>query len=147
VQPPKQGIIRTDGKFIMNSSANRQVSQVFSASSWDHLLSADADFPPPCEMLSPELEIRIIQDFCKDQAPASLEEAGCSVCGQLMSQCDFVPLKSIKDLLHILEEPGVLYEECRDATEKICECTMVCAKCRQSIRKNVVPRLALCRIL
>jgi hypothetical protein len=124
------------------------------ASSQDNLPSPD--FPPPCEMLGPDLEMRIIKDFCKEQAPASVEEAGCAVCGQLVLRRDLVPLKSIKNLLHILEEPGVTREERRYAAEKICEykgpvidrgCKMVCAKCRQSLRKNVVPRLALCRNL
>ena len=76
--------------------------------------------------------------------------------GSLCYGCDLVPLKTIKNLLRILEEPGVTREEHRDAAEKIREyngpvidreCKMVCAKCRQSLRKNVVPRLALCRNL
>jgi hypothetical protein len=113
-------------------------------------------FPPPSEMLGPELKMRIIEDFCKDQAPASLQEAGCAVCGQLVLRRSLVPLKSIKNILHVLEAPGVTRVERKNATEKISEykgpvidrgCKMVCEKCRQSIRKNVVPRLALCNNL
>ena len=113
-------------------------------------------FPPPCETLGPNLEMKIIKDFCKAQAPSSIEEAGCAVCGQLELLRDLVPLKTIKNLLHVLEEPGVTREERKDASEKIHEykgpvidraCSMVCAKCRRSLRKNVAPHLALSRNL
>ena len=73
-----------------------------------------------------------------------------------MLQCELVPLKSIKNLLHILEEPGVTHVEHKDASERIHKykgpvldysCKMVCEKCQQSLRTNNVPCLALSRNL
>lgn len=124
------------------------------ASSQDDLTSTD--FSPPCDMLHPDLEMWIISDFCKDLDPLHFEEAGCAVCGQLVPKHDLVHLKTVKNFLNVLEEPGVMHEAWQEPTDKIHEyygpvidhsCNMVCITCWQSLRGDVVPHLALCRKL
>ena len=66
-------------------------------------------FPPPPDVLGPDLQIKIIGNFCKDQDPLYLEEAGCVVCEQLVLQKNLVCLKTVENLLHVLEEPGVVF--------------------------------------
>ena len=97
-----------------------------------------ANFPPRADILGTELEMKIIKHFCDNLAPSSFEEASCTVCGQLSICHGLLPLKSIKNLLHILEAPGVTCVECKSDSEKLHEykgpvldhgCNMVCAKC------------------
>ena len=110
------------------------------------------NFPP--DILGPDLQMKIVKDFGNDLAPLTFKEASCAVCGQPMLHHDLIHLKFIKNLLHVLEEPGITHVEHKSAAEKICEykglilnhnCDyMVCAKCQQSLRNNKVPHLALC---
>ena len=98
-----------------------------------------ADFLPPSGTLGPELEMKIIKNFCNNLALPSFEEAGCAVCGQLTLCHDLLPLKSIKNMLHVLEAPGITCIEHKTEAKKICEynspvldhgCNyMVCTKC------------------
>ena len=107
-------------------------------------------FPPP--PLSLELSHTIISGFCNDSAPEKFEEAGCAVCGQLTPKINLSRLKSVKGLLKILEAPGTTRVERKHKNDHIREytgpvldynCNQICEGCRRSIRKGVVPRLAL----
>ena len=80
-----------------------------------------ANFPPRADILGTELEMKIIKHFCDDLAPSFFKEAGCVVCGQLSICYDLLPLKSIKNLLHILEAPGVTCIEYKSDSEKLRE--------------------------
>ena len=62
-------------------------------------------FPP--EPASKSLEHAIIRDACKHMNPESFEEVGCAICGELKLRKDTSHLKSVKNLLKILEVPGV----------------------------------------
>ena len=60
--------------------------------------------PPPCSI---ELEHTIIKDVCKRMDPANFEEIGCAVCGELRPRNKTSRLRNVKNLLNILEAPGV----------------------------------------
>ncbi|KAJ3729843.1 hypothetical protein C8R42DRAFT_565447, partial [Lentinula raphanica] len=83
----------------------------------------------------------------------SFEEAGCAVCGSLKLKSELSPLKHIKNMLHILEAPGVTRVVRTNVDERIRECRgpvidkncdQVCLTCRASIRQGKVPKYALC---
>ncbi|KAJ3967446.1 hypothetical protein EV361DRAFT_778987, partial [Lentinula raphanica] len=84
---------------------------------------------------------------------SSFEEDGCAVCGRLSLKSELSPLKHIKNMLHILEVPGVTRIVRKSATETIRECrgpvidkncSQVCNTCRASIRQGKIPKYALC---
>jgi hypothetical protein len=62
-------------------------------------------FPP--EPASKGFEHAIIRDACKRMDPENFEEVGCAVCGELKLKNDTGHLKSVRNLLKILEAPGV----------------------------------------
>ncbi|KAF8223702.1 hypothetical protein L208DRAFT_1315591, partial [Tricholoma matsutake] len=106
-------------------------------------------FPPT--PLTKQLSHAIITDWCNSSKPASLEEAGCAVCGELVPVMQLSHLKGIKGMLGILEAPGVTRVECSSLSQKVTEfkgpvldyeCNQICDSCRQSIQKGKVPQLA-----
>ena len=109
-----------------------------------------ASFPP--EPASKDLEHAIIRDACKRMDPENFEEVGCAVCGELKLRKDTSRLKSVKNLLNILEAPGVTRMERKSDSRPIREykgpvldygCSNICNSCRGDIRRGKVPRLAL----
>ncbi|KAJ3963890.1 hypothetical protein EV361DRAFT_812919, partial [Lentinula raphanica] len=110
-----------------------------------------SDFPP-----SPITQADIdesIRQWCAASQVNRFEEAGCAVCGLLKLKTDLSPLKHIKNMLHILEAPGVTRIARNTSDEKIRECrgpvidkncNQVCLSCRASIREGKIPKFALC---
>ena len=107
-------------------------------------------FPP--KPASKDFEHAIIRDACKRMDPENFEEVGCAVCGELKLRKDTGRLKSVKNLLKILEAPGVTQMERKLDSSPIREykgpvldygCSNICNGCRGSIRRGKVPRLAL----
>ena len=84
-----------------------------------------ASFPPlpPADVLSQE----IIADLCACSSPDCLEEAGCAICGQLVCMSQLSKLKSIKNLLHVLDY----------------HCSQVCDHFHQSLWKGKAPHNSL----
>jgi hypothetical protein len=79
-----------------------------------------ATFPPT--PLDSTLSHKIINNFCADSEPTKLEEAGCAVCGRLTCVKELTKLKSVGNLLHILNVPGVTRVERMKISDKIEEC-------------------------
>lgn len=90
------------------------------------LTLTSANFPPPHDILGPDLEMKIVSDFCKDLEPSHFEEAGCAVCGQLSLKHDLVHLKIMKNFLHILEEPDVTCEHIRSQMRRYMNIKILC---------------------
>ena len=95
---------------------------------------------------------QIISDAIKKMDPKSIEEAGCAVCGLLKPSCELSRLKSVKNLLHILQKEGITRVERKTGDQKVHEysgpvldysCSKICNDCRMSLRKGKVPSLAL----
>ena len=114
----------------------------------DNIISIS--FPP--EPASRDLEHAIIRDACKRMDPENFEEVGCAVCGELKLRKNTSRLKSVKNLLKILEAPGVTRIEKNSDNSPIREykgpvldyaCSNICNGCRGDIRRGKVPRLAL----
>jgi hypothetical protein len=110
----------------------------------------NARFPP--EPASREFELSVIRNACKRMDPKDFEEVGCAVCGELKPRSDSSSLKSIKNILGILEAPGVTRVERKTDKCPIKEyrgpvldysCSSVCSGCRGDLRKGKVPKLAL----
>ncbi|KIM38063.1 hypothetical protein M413DRAFT_44421, partial [Hebeloma cylindrosporum] len=107
------------------------------------------EFPP--SPLDSKLSHDIITSACKKMSKSNLEEAGCAVCGELKPLNTMSKLKNIKNLLHILDIPGVTRKEkigntqIEELTGPVLDyrCDKVCDPCRKAIRKNKVPKLAL----
>lgn len=113
-------------------------------------LETTVPFPP--KPASNELEFGIIRNACRRMDPNNFEEVGCAVCGELKPHKDSSRLKSVKNLLHILEAPGVTRTERKTDKCPIKEykgpvldysCSYVCNGCRADLRNSKVPRLAL----
>ena len=110
----------------------------------------DAHFPP--EPASREFELSVIRNACKRMNPECFEEVGCAVCGELKPRSDSSSLKSVKNILNILDAPGVTRIERKTDRCPIKEfrgpvldysCSNVCNGCRADLRKGKVPKLAL----
>ena len=108
------------------------------------------EFPPyPADS---NLTHTILSNICSKMKPANLEEAGCAVCRELYPVGMLSRLKGIKNLLSIIEAPGVTRMERKSTACPVKEypgpvldhsCSQVCNGCRRDIRKGKVPRLAL----
>ena len=114
----------------------------------------NARFPP--EPASKDFELCIIRNACKRMDPNHFEEVGCAVCGELKPRSDSSRLKSVKNILGILEAPGVTRVERKTDKCPIKEyrgpvldysCGSVCNGCRGDLRKGKVPKLALSKNL
>ena len=108
------------------------------------------DFPP--EPADANLVNTILSKACKKMKPMNLQEAGCAVCGELKPVRELSRLKGIKNILFVLESPGVTRVERKTSSSSVkgyagpvldYTCSQVCEGCRATIRKNKVPRLAL----
>ncbi|KIM35725.1 hypothetical protein M413DRAFT_79111, partial [Hebeloma cylindrosporum] len=117
-------------------------------------LSKKPEFPPA--PVDSNLGHKIIASACKKMSRPYVEESGCAVCGELKPLNEMSKLKSVKNLLHVLVNPGVTRRERKDNTSPIQEfsgpvldynCNKICDQCRKAIRANKVPRLALARNL
>ncbi|EFI27281.1 hypothetical protein CC1G_14753 [Coprinopsis cinerea okayama7 len=92
----------------------------------------DIKFPPlPLDDLATE---RIIRGACAKLSPSVFEESGCAVCGILHSTKSMLPISSIRNLLHVLESPGVTRKERRNTNEAIesCKGPVLDRKCDKS---------------
>ena len=109
-----------------------------------HKHPAQASLDPvfPLHPLDDNLANCIIRDFCADMAPRRFQESGCAVCGELKSVSELSPLKNVKNLLGILEAPGVTRVEHKALSNAIREfkgpvldykCNKICKLCRESI--------------
>jgi len=113
-------------------------------------LETTIPFPP--KPASNKLEFGIIRNACRRMDPNNFEEVGCAVCGELKPHKDSSQLKSVKNLLHILEAPGVTRTERKTDKCPIKEykgpvlnysCSHVCNGCRADLHNSKVLRLAL----
>ena len=111
---------------------------------------ASSEFPP--DIVDQNISYTIISNACKKMNKANIEEAGCSVCGELKPLRNLSRVKNIKNMLHILTTPGVTRIERKKCKSPLREyqgpvldytCSQVCDHCRSSIRNGKVPRLAL----
>jgi uncharacterized protein DUF6570/helitron helicase-like protein/PIF1-like helicase len=130
---------------MKHTGSEKELDVVFSKVS-------DSSTPFPPSPVDDELSQRIINDFCKDSLPSVIEEAGCAVCGQLVSVSQLTRVKGVKNLLHVLHATAVTRYERSDITQSIREykgpvldhaCNQICDDCRQQVRKGKVPRYAL----
>ena len=113
-------------------------------------LKIKAQFPP--EPASRNFELNIMRNACKRMDPKHFEEVGCAVCGELKPCSDSSRLKSVKNILGILETPGVTRVERKTDKCPIKEyrgpvldynCSYVCNECRGDLRKGKIPKVAL----
>ncbi|KAJ3838969.1 hypothetical protein F5878DRAFT_536474, partial [Lentinula raphanica] len=119
------------------------------------MTQSDTDFAnqfPPSPITQSNID-DLIRGWCAASEVSCFEESGCAVCGLLKLKTELSPLKHIKNMLHILEAPGVTRVARTTADENIRECRgpvidrncdQVCLSCRASIREGKIPRFALC---
>ncbi|KAF9496582.1 hypothetical protein BDN71DRAFT_1357567, partial [Pleurotus eryngii] len=111
-----------------------------------------SSFPPP----PPNRETihAVISSASSKFQPASFEEVGCAVCGQLVLTTKTSALKSVKRMLHVLEAANVTRVECKTKKNAICEFLgpvlnfttgHICDFCRKCVREGKVPWYALCK--
>ncbi|KAJ7435552.1 hypothetical protein FB451DRAFT_1344754 [Mycena latifolia] len=100
--------------------------------------------PPPSKVLRHE----IISGMCQDLDPASLEEAGCAVCGLLTPSKDLTPKDELQINWDVLKVQGVSRRERRalgDPIEEIQgpiladDCDKVCTDCEDRLLKGRLP--------
>jgi hypothetical protein len=110
---------------------------------------ATYDFPP--EPADACLINTILSKACKKMQPKYLQE-GCAVCGELKFIRELSRLKGIKNILSVLEAPGVTQIKRKFPSSLVkgyagpvldYTCSQVCENCRVTIFKNKVPRLVL----
>ncbi|KAF6751746.1 hypothetical protein DFP72DRAFT_816060, partial [Ephemerocybe angulata] len=109
------------------------------------------EFPP--KPISPIEQAKIIRDFCEVFDPKNIEEAGCSVCGQLVLLRDLVPLSKQDVDMSLLINPTLArkerfssedpieYEE-GPIIDKTCGDT-VCPACLEDLGRRKRPKFAL----
>ena len=137
--PPLKKKTRKNDKQISKSQPSRPEKPTIGTS----------PFPPA--PLDSQLSHKIIAGSCQKMNGPCIEESGCTVCGELKPQKIMSRLKSVKNLLYILVNPGVTCKERLDSTSPIQEytgpldyqCNKICDQCRKSICANKIPRLAL----
>ncbi|KAG5221357.1 hypothetical protein IMY05_C4430000300 [Salix suchowensis] len=104
---------------------------------------ASSSFPPP----PPNRETihAVISSASSKFQPASFEEVGCAVCGQLVLTTKTSALKSVKRMLHVLEAANVTRVECKTKKNAICEFLgpvlnfttgHICDFCRKCVREG-----------
>ncbi|KAF9491269.1 hypothetical protein BDN71DRAFT_1342516, partial [Pleurotus eryngii] len=88
----------------------------------------------------------------KKMEPSAIEEAGCAVCGQLLLRTELSKLRLVKNLLHVLEVPGMTRLRRRSERDPIRSIPgpvtdhslcMICDTCRATLRKDKLPKNAL----
>ncbi|KAG5220667.1 ATP-dependent DNA helicase [Salix suchowensis] len=110
----------------------------------------DVDFPP---LPASRYALKAMVTACaKRMEPSAVEEAGCCVCAQLVPTTELSRLKSVKNLLHALEMPGVtrqIRKTDRDPIKSIPgpvidhSISRICRTCRTALRKDQMPKNAL----
>ncbi|KAJ3532259.1 hypothetical protein NMY22_g7818 [Coprinellus aureogranulatus] len=107
-------------------------------------------FPPA--PLSEHEKLHIIESFCDAMQPAAIEEAGCTVCGQLTPKTSLVPFQGITCSLVPLIEPGIMRLERSSPRERLDfgvgpvldeTCDSICHNCHSSLKRGKRPRKAL----
>ncbi|THU83628.1 hypothetical protein K435DRAFT_689192, partial [Dendrothele bispora CBS 962.96] len=113
-------------------------------------LRSEPDFPP--HLPTDNLVHRIITDWVNDSDSSCVEEVGCAVCGQLKPRADMNQLKTMKNYLHVLTQPGVTRKQRKYESDIITDipgpvldpsCDQVCSTCRKSLREGNIPRISL----
>ncbi|KAJ8697096.1 hypothetical protein PTI98_006902 [Pleurotus ostreatus] len=75
------------------------------------------DFPP---LPASKYSIKNMVTACaKKMEPLAVQEAGCAVCGQLVLKAELSRLKAVKNLLYVLEAPGVSRMQRQQASDPI----------------------------
>ncbi|KAF9492852.1 hypothetical protein BDN71DRAFT_1396020 [Pleurotus eryngii] len=114
----------------------------------------DVDFPP---LPASRYTVKAMVTACaKRMEPSAVEEAGCSVCAQLVPTTELLRLKSVKNFLHALEMPGVTRQIRKTDHDPIKSIpgpvidrsiSRICSTCRTALRKDQMPKNALARRL
>jgi Helitron helicase-like domain at N-terminus/PIF1-like helicase len=108
------------------------------------------NYPPP--PFNDAHSRKIISNFCAKSDKTLIEEAGCSVCGQLVPTAQLTRLKAVKNLLNVLEVPDVTRIQRKKDSDPIrgykgpvldYSCDRICDGCRHHVRNGKVPRNAL----
>jgi hypothetical protein len=107
-------------------------------------------FPPPAPSLL--LQENILCNFCVDLSPAKIEEAGCSVCGQLRLKIDLQQAEHAGVNLALLVNPGMTRKERFSLDNPICDIDGpiidsvglgVCSSCCASLKSGKIPTISL----
>lgn len=110
------------------------------------------DFPPPPP--SQGLQEQIIREWCMEITADNIEEAGCAVCGQLVTKTRLKSLPKSKGYLDVLQKPGMgLTRRERHSNDSPIEeingpvfdttCSHVCDDCDEQLLKASIPKYAL----
>ena len=143
-------VIKSRKKQAAASKSKKHLSNTDINLNAEKSLQPTSDFPP--HISDQNLCHTIISSACKKMNKVNIEEAGCSVCGELKPLKNLSNVKNIKNMLHILTTPGVTRIERKNCNSPVHEysgpvldytCSKVCDHCRSSIRNGKVPRLAL----
>ena len=95
---------------------------------------------------------KIITGFCADTHPSQFEEAGCAVCGILISKKNLIVLKDVQCSFDSLIRSGVTRIERTSESEEHkefkgpiidSECNHVCQACLKHLEKGISPPMAL----
>ncbi|KAF8228757.1 hypothetical protein L208DRAFT_1220758, partial [Tricholoma matsutake] len=57
---------------------------------------------PPAPVKDKQI-YQVINNFCSETQPSTLQESGCAVCAKLIPGTQLTHLNAVKNLLHILE--------------------------------------------
>jgi hypothetical protein len=107
-------------------------------------------FPP--EVLSKNLQYKIITDFVNDMSPTEFEESGCAVCGKLTLIKDLQKLSKVDLNMEILKQKGVSQKERKSSNDKLedldgpiieDDLDNICNLCYTSVLKKKLPQMAL----
>jgi hypothetical protein len=107
-------------------------------------------FPP--EVLSKNLQHKIITDFVIDTSSFNFEESGCAVCGKLTLMKDLQRLSELDLKLEILRQKGVSQKERISSNDNLADfdgpiiednLDNICNSCYQSVLKGKLPQMAL----
>ena len=115
-----------------------------------YYIKNNTQFPPSPP--SNRLMHKIISGFCEDTHPRKFEEAGCAICGQLVTMSGLTNLADIKCSLDPLVRSGVTRLPRTSADDPIEElqgpiidsnCQHACHECIRYLEKKVIPPTAL----
>jgi hypothetical protein len=104
-------------------------------------------FPP--EVLSKNLQYKIITDFVNDISPTEFKESGCAICGKLTLIKDLQKLSEVN--IEILKQKGVSQKERKSSNDKLADLDgpiieddldNICNLCYCSVLKKKLPQMA-----